>query len=61
LVRILSGTTVKWQGYARRDGGGFSCPLGTEIICGNNEPINVQCLTTGASVYVSIAGFRRRL
>jgi hypothetical protein len=59
VVQIRSGTTLKWQGYARAEGG-FACPLGVEIVCGVNEAINAQCVTTGASVFVSINGFERR-
>lgn len=60
LVRILSGTTVKWQGYARQQGDGVPVSLKTELVCGANEAINAQCLTTGASVYVSISGYTRK-
>lgn len=61
VVKILSGTTLKWQGFAKAAGGGFACPMGIEIACGDNEAINAQCVTTGAEVYVSINGFKQKV
>ena len=60
VVQILSNATVIWTGYARAEGG-YVMAFGVPIACAVNEALNAKCLTTGASVYVSAAGYRARV
>lgn len=53
-----SGGTVKFRNNAAMDGGGFSVQLPTPIEFSANTAIFVQCETTGASVQVSISGYK---
>lgn len=57
LVKILSGSTVKWQGWAEPSGGGFAINFTKPLKMGANEAVNVQLDASPASgVYASING-----
>lgn len=59
LVRIIEeGGVILWTGYASTSGG-FSCSLPTPITHATaNKKIQAICVTTGASVTVSISGYK---
>lgn len=59
VVTIASGATTLWKGYARAEGG-FSVPLGIELVGEVNTAVTAQCATTGTSMHVSMSGFKRR-
>lgn len=58
-VEIRRGTTVKLQGWAAANGGGFSYDCGGAILFfgGDNEAITGRCATTGADVDIFVTGF----
>jgi len=56
IVNILDGSTVKWHGPAAAVGGGY-CVSGLKLVGTVNTAINVQCVTTGASVRASVEYF----
>lgn len=56
IVNILNGTTVVWHGPAAALGGGYSIS-GLHLVGTVNTAINVQCVTTGASVRASVEYF----
>lgn len=58
IVQILEGTNVLWTIPAQSGGGGEALSFPTPLRGGANATIGAQCLTTGASVYVSVAGFK---
>jgi len=57
-VKIEDGTTEIYGGYAANAGGGFSitCPVPLQLTA--NTALNVSCVTTAASVYVSASGYK---
>lgn len=57
FVKILDGSTIIWEGYALAAGGGFSCSFPAPLQGTAATAINAQCVTTGANVIVSAAGF----
>lgn len=62
IVRIIDGnddTTVLYSGYAAPAGGGFSVSLPTPIRSGlDNKALKAKCVTTGASITVSLTGWK---
>jgi len=57
-VEIRDGTTVRIQGHARSDGGGFSMQNpGGIFISTANTAVTARCVTTGADVDVSVQGY----
>lgn len=57
-VEIRDGTTVRIQGHARSDGGGFSMQNPGGIFTSTaNTAVTARCVTTGADVDVSIQGY----
>lgn len=60
FVTILDGNagTIIWEGYALAAGGGFVCTFPTPL----KQPttatrLDVKCVTTGANVIASVAGY----
>jgi len=58
FVKILDGSTIIWEGYAAAVGGGFSQSFPVPLRCTANTAVNTQCVTTGANVIASIAGYK---
>lgn len=57
FVKILSGATVLWEGYAAEAGGGFAPSFPVPLKGAAATAITAQCVTTGANVIVSCAGY----
>ncbi len=57
FVKILDGSTIKWQGYAAPLGGGFSSSFPVPIQGTAATAINCQPVTTGANVICSAEGY----
>lgn len=58
FVKILDGASIVWEGYAAALGGGFSQSFPVPLRCTANTAVNTQCVTTGANVIASIAGYK---
>ena len=58
-VEILDKETVKWKGYAFKEGGGFvvSDPNGL-FVTTKNQALNGKCVTTGADVDITISAYK---
>jgi hypothetical protein len=58
-VEILDAATVKWRGYAFKEGGGFfvSDPNGL-FVTTKNQALNGKCVTTGADVDITISAYK---
>lgn len=52
------GTNILYQGYAAAVGGGFAIALVHPIEANENKKVQVYCGTSGANVYVSVAGYK---
>lgn len=52
------GTNILCEGYAAAAGGGFALVLTHPIETNENKTVQVYCGTTGATVYVSVRGYR---
>lgn len=60
LVQILDDSTVIFQGFAAKDGGGFAINFSNPIKVTANKAVNVKCGTAPASggVYAFVNGFK---
>jgi hypothetical protein len=58
-VELLDNLTVKWRGYAFKEGGGFvaSDPNGL-FVTTKNQALNGKCATTGADVDIVVSAFK---
>ena len=52
------GTNILCQGYAAAAGGGFALAPMRPIEANENKKIMAQCGTSGATVHVSVTGYR---
>ncbi len=52
------GTNILCQGYAAAAGGGFFCNFTDPRATNENKNLQAQCGTSGATVYVSVSGFK---
>ena len=57
VVEIKDGSPVKWRGFAKAAGGGFTLALPTPLRGTANTAWNAANVTTGSNTYVSLAGF----
>jgi len=57
FVEILDGPTIIWKGYAAEVGGGFSQSFTVPLKGTAATALNAHCVTTGANVIVSAAGY----
>ncbi|WP_142249751.1 hypothetical protein [Bradyrhizobium sp. UNPF46] len=58
FVKILDDTTIIWEGYAASLGGGFTQSFPVPLRGTANKDIKIQCVTTGANVIASVAGYK---
>jgi len=58
FVKILDGSTIIWEGYAAALGGGFAKSFTIPLRGTAATAVNAQCVTTGANVIVSAAGYK---
>lgn len=52
------GLNIICQGYAAAAGGGFSHSFISARACGDNKKLIAICGTNGASVYISVSGYK---
>lgn len=58
FVKILDGATIIWEGYAQPLGGGFTQSFPVPLRGTAATAVNTQCVTTGANVIASVAGYK---
>ena len=58
FVKILDGASIIYEGYAAAAGGGFTASLPVPLRGTAATAVNAQCVTTGANVIVSCAGYK---
>lgn len=58
MVHIKAGSTIIHSGYAAAAGGGFSLTLPVPLRCSTATALNAACVTSGADVWVSVAGYK---
>lgn|GEM_PF-4012090 len=58
-VELLDGETVKWRGYAIKEGGGFAISDPNGIFVGTkNTALRAKCATTGADVDFNVSVYK---